>query len=177
MIYAKLFFVFLKIGFFAIGGAYSFIPLLESDIVEKYHWLTKPEFLDILGMVKIFPGAISIKYATYVGYKMGGVPGLIAANAGNLLGPLVLILFATGLYQKYKNLPAVKEAFKFIQIAVFALILSVAFKLVDITQLMNFRSGILVAVCFVLFLFSKIHPAMIIISAGIIGALYSKLNL
>ena len=43
-----LFLVFLKIGFFAIGGAYSFLPLLEKDIVVKYQWLTKEEVLDVL---------------------------------------------------------------------------------------------------------------------------------
>lgn len=177
MIYAQLFFVFLKIGLFAVGGAYSFIPLLEKDIVEKYHWLTTPEFLDVLGMVNFFPGAISIKYSTYVGYKMGGMPGAIAANIGNLLGPFLMVLCVASFYNKYRNVPAVKEAFKFIQVAVFALIISAAFKLVDISQLMNLRSGIIIVICFSLFLYSKVNPAAIIISAGIIGAFFSKFNI
>ena len=63
-----------------------------KEIVEKYHWLSKPEFLDVLGVAKLFPGAISIKYATYTGYKMGGIPGAIVANVGNLLAPAILAL-------------------------------------------------------------------------------------
>jgi chromate transporter len=47
MILIKLFLVFLKVGLFAIGGAYSFLPLLEKDIVQNYQWLTKEEFLDV----------------------------------------------------------------------------------------------------------------------------------
>lgn len=60
----NLFLSFFRIGSFAIGGAYFFLPLLEKELVEKYHWLTKEEFLEVLGIVKVFPGAISIKYAT-----------------------------------------------------------------------------------------------------------------
>ena len=85
MILFKLFLSFFRIGLFAIGGAYSFLPLIQREVVEKYHWLTKEEFLEVLGVVQIFPGAISIKFATYTGYKMAGVPGAIMANIGNLL--------------------------------------------------------------------------------------------
>src|SRR3989338_3029207 len=109
MVLLNLFLAFLRVGLFAIGGAYSFLPLIEKEVVEKYHWLTKQEFLDILAVVKIFPGAISIKFATYTGYKEAGIPGLVFANLGNLLAPIVLISFAFGLYAKYKDLPQVKS--------------------------------------------------------------------
>ena len=45
MILLKLFLSFFRIGMFAIGGAYSFLPLIEREVVDKYHWLTKSEFL------------------------------------------------------------------------------------------------------------------------------------
>ncbi|HLD30095.1 MAG TPA: chromate transporter, partial [bacterium] len=48
MIYLNLFAAFFRIGLFAFGGAYSFLPLLEKEIVQKYQWLTKEEFLDVL---------------------------------------------------------------------------------------------------------------------------------
>jgi chromate transporter len=60
MILLKLFLVFLRVGFFAIGGAYSFLPLLEKELVENNQWLDKPEFSEVVGMAEIFPGAISI---------------------------------------------------------------------------------------------------------------------
>jgi len=47
MILLKLFLVFLRIGFFAIGGAYSFLPLMEKELVQNYQWLDKPEFLEV----------------------------------------------------------------------------------------------------------------------------------
>jgi len=168
----QVFFVFLKTGFFAVGGAYSFLPLLEKELVDRYQWLTKEEFLEVLGMVKVFPGAISVKYATYTGYKIAGVWGLIAANFGNLLAPILLVVFASFLYTKYKDLPSVRGAFNMIQIAAFAMIISVAFQLIDGIQLMQWRNILVILICLSLLTITKIHPAWIIIGAGIIGAVF-----
>ena len=114
MILIRLFVSFFKTGLFAVGGAHSFLPLIKREVVDKYHWLTREEFLDVLGLVKVFPGAISVKYATYTGYKVAGFPGIEAANIGNLLAPMFFIVFATLIYSKYKNLPSVKGAFNMI---------------------------------------------------------------
>ena len=170
MILFKLFFSFLRVGFFAIGGAYSFLPLIEKEVVQKYGWLSKEEFLEVLGMVNIFPGAISIKYATYTGYKIAGIWGAIAANVGNFLAPALVIGLASIFYLKYKNLPVVKGAFSMIQLAVFAMIIAVAFQAVSLDKLTQFKNLIVVLVSFILFFCTKIHPALIIISAGIAGA-------
>ncbi|MHC4720497.1 MAG: chromate transporter, partial [Planctomycetota bacterium] len=89
MVLLKLFVTFLRIGFFAFGGAYSFLPLVEREVVENHQWLEKGEFLEVLGIVKVVPGAISIKFATYTGYKVAGVPGAIVANIANLLPPVL----------------------------------------------------------------------------------------
>ena len=170
MVLVNLFLAFLRIGLFAIGGAYSFLPLLEKEVVERYQWLTKEEFLDILGIVKIIPGAISIKYATYTGYKIAGLPGAIVSNLGNLLAPAILVIFTSVLYAKYKNSPSVKGAFNMIQLAVFSMIIAVAFQLINVNQLIYLKGLLIIIVCFILFIYTKIHPAVIIITAGIIGA-------
>ena len=169
MILVRLFISFLRVGLFAIGGAYSFLPLIEKEVVQRYHWLTKEEFLDILGVARVFPGAISIKYATYTGYKIAGIPGVIMANLGNFLGPAILIILATSLYLRYKNLPAVKGAFNMIQLVVFAMVVAVAFQLIDASQLMQLRSLLIIIISFGLFTYTKIHPALIVIGAGMLG--------
>ena len=165
---------FCKIGLFAFGGAYSFLPLIEREVVENYHWITREEFIDMLGVVKIFPGAISIKYATFVGYKVAGVPGAIVANLANLIPPLLLILFASTVFMKYKDLPRVKGAFNVIQLVVFAMIIAVGIKLIDPGELLKIRNVIVVLISFGLFMWTKVHPALIIITAGIVGAFYFK---
>lgn len=169
MVLFNLFLAFFRVGLFAIGGAYSFLPLIEKEVVEKYGWLTKEEFLDILGIVKIFPGAISIKYATYTGYKIAGIPGAVIANIGNLLAPALLIVFTAFFYIRYKDLPRVKNAFNMIELAIFAMIVALAFQTVNINCLIQFKNLLIVVVSFILFLYTSIHPALIIVCAGILG--------
>lgn len=174
MILFELFTVFLRIGLFAVGGAYSFLPLLQKEVVEGRAWLSKEEFLEVLGVVKIFPGAISIKFATYTGYKMAGLPGAVVANFANLLSPALLILFAAYLYNHYKNAPQIKGAFDMVQVAVFAMIISVAFQTMNIHELLKWRNLLVAVAALALFMFTKTHPAFIIIGAGLIGGLLAK---
>jgi len=171
MVLVDLFLTFFRIGLFAIGGAYSFLPLIEKEVVERYHWLTREEFLDVLGIVKMFPGAISIKYATYTGNKIAGLPGVIVANLGNLLAPVALVAFAFGLYARYKGLPCVRKAFNYIELSVFAMIIAVAFKAVNISGLLQLRALVIIVISFTLFIYTKINPAIIIIASGLAGAL------
>lgn len=172
MILIKLFYVFLRVGLFAIGGAYSFLPLIEKDVVQRYQWLNKEEFLDILSIVKVFPGAISIKYATYTGYKIAGIPGAIFANLGNILAPAILIIFASVVYARYKEIPMIKSAFDAIRMAVFAMIIAVAFQTVDIYNLTHLKSILIIVISFIVFSYTRVHPALIIILVGIIGIIW-----
>jgi len=174
MIYWQLFLSFFKIGLFAIGGAYSFLPLTEREIVEKYHWLSKAEFLDVSGFVKIFPGAISVKYATYTGYKTGGILGVIIANFANLLAPACFVIFASVLCNKYKDIPRVKAVFKIVQVTVFAMIIATAFQAIELNQLKSWFSILVIITAFCLFIYTKIEPAFIIIFAGILGFLFYR---
>lgn len=170
MILVNLFLVFFRVGLFAVGGAYSFLPLIEKEVVQRYRWLTKEEFLDILGIVKIFPGAISIKYATYTGYKIAGVTGAILANLGNIAAPVIFIIFASVFYLKYKDIPMIKNAFDAVRLAIFAMIIAVAFQTIDIHNLTQTKSLLIIILSFIVFSYTKLHPAILIILAGIFGA-------
>ena len=171
MILWKLFIVFFRIGLFAIGGAYSFLPLIQKEVVDNYSWLSREEFLDVLGLVKLFPGAISIKYATYTGHKVAGIPGAIVANIGNLLAPVIIIVAASYFYARSKDVPLVKNAFSMIQLGVFSMIIAVAFQTITVSQLTQVKNVAIIAIAFILFLYTKIHPAFIIVGAGFLGAL------
>jgi len=169
MIYLNLFAAFFRIGLFAFGGAYSFLPLLEKEIVQKYQWLTKEEFLDVLGFVQVSPGAISIKYATYTGYKIAGLAGALIANAGNFLAPALFVLFLTLLYMKHKNLNRVKNAFSLIQPVMLAMMFAVAFRMARSGCCVKPVQIVSMAAAFFIFLFTKIHPAFIVLVSGFLG--------
>jgi chromate transporter len=166
----KLFVAFSKIGLFAFGGAHSFLPLVEKEVVQNHQWLNKPEFLEILGIARVFPGAISIKFATYTGYKVGGIPGAIVANFANLLPPVLFVVLASWFYARYKNVPFVKAGLEMVQYAVFAMIIAVAVQLVDKSGVFQLKSLLVVAGAFLLCTFTRTHPAVIIIGAGLLGA-------
>lgn len=172
MVLINLFLAFLRVGLFAIGGAYSFLPLIEKEVVQRYQWLSREEFLDVQGITQVFPGAISIKYATYTGYKMAGALGALLANLGNILAPTLLVIFASVFYTKYKNVLAFKGALEAIRFCIFAMIIAVAFQTVDMRNLIQIRSILIVILSFTIFIFTKINPAIIIISAGILGSVW-----
>lgn len=173
MIILQLFSVFFKVSLFAVGGAYSFLPILERELVKRYCWLTSEEFTDVLGIVNIIPGAISIKYATYTGYKLGGFLGIVMANLGNLLPAAILIFFIGKIYLIYRNLPYLQGAFKGLQLAVLAMLLAMSIQLLDFQQLRNFRAIFIMVCAFILFLCTKIHPAFIIIGSGLLGLFFN----
>lgn len=172
MVLVNLFFAFLRISLFAVGGAYSFLPLIEKEVVERYHWLTKEEFLDVAGVTQIFPGAISIKYATYTGYKIGGFFGMFLANLGNILAPALLIIFASVLYTRYKDSAIAKGALDAVRLAVFAMIIAMAFRVIDIHTLMQAKKILIVVLSFVIFFYTKVHPALVLIMAAVLGILW-----
>ncbi|MHC4085778.1 MAG: chromate transporter [Planctomycetota bacterium] len=170
MVLLKIFMAFSKISLFAFGGAYSFLPLIQSEVVQSHHWLNESEFLEVAGITKLFPGAISVKFATYTGYKIAGVPGAIVANFANLLPPVLFVMVASFLYSRYKDIPFVKAGFEMVQYAIFAMIIAVAIQLVDKSHILQFKYIIVVIASFGLFLYAKVHPAFIIIATGILGA-------
>ena len=171
MILFKIFIAFSKISVLAFGGAYSFLPLIEHEVVENHHWLDKSEFLEIAGLTKLFPGAISIKLATYTGYKVAGVPGVLIANFANLLPPILLIMLISLVYSKYKDIPFIKAGLVMIQYAVFAMIISIAFQLVDRQHIFEPKYLFVIVLSLALFLFTKVHPGFIILGAGLLGAI------
>jgi chromate transporter len=176
MILLKLFFVFFRVALFAIGGAYSFLPLMEKELVDNYHWLDKNEFGDVISMSELFPGAISIKFATYAGYKVAGVPGVIVANFANMLPPLLLMLLISLVYAKFKHIDVVKGALEMARYAVIALIVGIALKMINVGDLAQFKYLIVILISFALFVFTKIHPAFIIIGAALYGGLTNWLT-
>jgi chromate transporter len=158
MILLKLFLVFLRVGFFAIGGAYSFLPLLEKELVQNHQWIDKAEFMEVVGMAEIFPGAISIKFATYTGCKVVGVPGAIVANLANLLPPVLCMLLASLVYAKYRNIAAIKAGLEMVRYAVFAMIIAITIELIDKNQVMQVKYLVVIFLSFVLFTLTKVQP-------------------
>lgn len=84
---------FLKIGSFSIGGGYAVIPLIREQVVDLNHWLTAREFTDIITISQMTPGPLAVNTSTFVGIRIAGIPGAVAATAGCVMtGTMISII-------------------------------------------------------------------------------------
>lgn len=124
--YWQLFVSFLKIGAFTFGGGWAMISIIEREIVDKYHWIEKDDFLDLLAIAQSLPGILAVNIATAVGDKLRGLKGGIVAAAGTIL-PSFLIILAIAIFltpDMIKNNRAISAVFMGIRPAVVALIIA-----------------------------------------------------
>jgi len=159
---------FLKVGSFSFGGAYSLIPLIEREVVQNHNWLTPDEFLRVLGMVEVFPGAISIKFATYTGFKVAGVPGAIVANIGNFIVPATIIMVAAYFYTQYEKNEFVVKIFTGIKFAIVGMIAAIMYQYA-VKNFVELKSLIFLIIGASLILLFNLHPAYVVIIAGILA--------
>ena len=120
---------------------------------------------------------MSIKFATYTGYKVAGVPGAVVANIANLLPAVLFIAVASLVYSRYKDVPFVKAGLEAVQYAVFAMVIAVAVQLVDKSGVFQLKYLLVVVAAFALFVLTKIHPAFIIVGAALYGGLIRLIGL
>ena len=106
----QLFWEFLKIGVFAVGGGMATLPFLY-DLGEKTAWFTSAQVLDMLAVSESTPGPIGINMATYVGYSVGGIPGAILATLGTILPGLILVIVLAKFLARFHDNRFVNAAF------------------------------------------------------------------
>jgi chromate transporter len=163
----NLFFSFFKVGALSFGGAYSLIPIIEKEVVVNNQWLSNDEFIKVLGMVEIFPGAISIKFATYTGYKTAGISGIIAANLGNMIIPVSLIILTFHLYSKFEKNEYFAKAFIGIKYAVIGMIIAIMINYFFKGNY-NYKSYIFLIIGLLLMML-KVHPALVIVISSVVA--------
>ncbi|MBP3816034.1 MAG: chromate transporter [Firmicutes bacterium] len=110
MIYLQLFFEFLKIGMFSVGGGMATLPFLY-DLSDKTGWFTHAQIADMLAVSESTPGPMGINMATYVGYTVAGIPGSILASVGLILPGVILVLLIMAVLEKFRNNKYVEGAF------------------------------------------------------------------
>ena len=89
----NLFFIFLKIGLFSIGGGYAIIPLIQEKVVNQTGWISEKMFTDIITISQMTPGPLAVNTSTFVGLQIGGFWGAVAATLGCVLCGVVISLF------------------------------------------------------------------------------------
>ena len=147
----QLFLTFIKIGAFTFGGGYAMLPLIQKEIVEKKHWITDNDILEIVAISESTPGPIAINAATFVGYRICGFWGA---------------LFAT------QSIKIIQYAFNGIRAGVLALIIKALWSMY-IQCPKNIISYIIMACSFIFTALLNVNVLIVIISCAILGLVTS----
>lgn len=124
---AQLFTCFLKVGAFTFGGGYAMISIIQHACVEQKKWITEEELMDMTVIAESTPGPIAINCASYVGYRMAGFPGAIAATFGMVLPSFVIIHCISMFFDRFLEIPMVAKAFLGIKVGVGVLLVRTGF--------------------------------------------------
>ncbi len=135
----RLFWTYLKVGTFTLGGGYAMLPLIQREVVDYRKWIDETEFLNMIALAQAAPGLIAVNSAIFIGYQVGirhlpvscgsrfyarMYPYLAVASAvlGAVLPSFVIILAIAMVFSTYSSLPAVEAVMKGVRPAVVALI-------------------------------------------------------
>ena len=183
MIYLQLFCSFLQIGLFSFGGGYASLPLIEDQVTNFHHWMTVPEFTDLITISQMTPGPIAVNSATFVGIRIAGIPGAVAATAGCVLPSCIIIFILAGLYLRYRNGSLLNSALTALRPAVVAMIASAGLSVLLTAFFRNEQeltlSGIqwemvfIFILCFFLLRKTKVSLVAVMLLAGVIKVLFS----
>ena len=124
MIYWQLFWSFLQVGLFSIGGGYAAMPLIQGQVVEQRLWLTMDEFTNLVTIAEMTPGPIAVNAATFVGIRIAGVGGAVVATLGCIAPSLLLVSLLAYVYYRYQSLSLLQSVLGSLRPAVVALIAS-----------------------------------------------------
>ncbi len=99
---------FFRVGILGFGGGPSSIPLVHQETVKKYQWMNEEEFADTLAIANTMPGPIATKMAGYIGYRVTGIVGCLAALLATVGPTAIAIIFLLQLLQEFKDIPWVQ---------------------------------------------------------------------
>jgi chromate transporter len=171
----KMFFIFIRIGVFTIGGGYAMLPLIEKEIVEKLKWFNEEEIIDIFAIVQSVPGIISVNSVIYIGYKKHGIIGAIVSCLGIVLPSFLIIISIAYILVNFKDNVYVQKAFTGVRAGVTALILLAMIKLGSRT--ISDKFGLILALLgLALITIFEIHAIFAILGGAFAGYIYYVLN-
>lgn len=190
MILLQLFYEFLKIGMFAVGGGMATLPFLYN-LADKTGWFTQAQVTDMLAVSESTPGPVGINMATYVGYTTAGLPGALAATIGVIIPGVVLVILIRAVLDKMRSNRYVDGAFYGLRPASTALIAAAGLLVADVSllhmdlfrqsgrvlDLIDLKSVLLAAVLLIFTRWvkptKKLHPIVFIAASAVVGIAFS----
>ncbi|MGC4376915.1 chromate transporter [Fictibacillus sp. Mic-4] len=173
MVLWNLFVSFIKIGFVSFGGGYAMIPVIQYE-VEKHGWLSVQQFTDVIAISGMSPGPIAANAAVFVGYKAGGISGAIIAILAISVPSLIIVLLVSLVFTKVQHQPMIQSAFYGLRPVITGMIIFAAVQFAIQNNLIGIHHFHVTSLLFLfvslgLLLFTRLHPAFVILLSGIAG--------
>jgi len=175
----RIFAVFTRVALFSWGGGPASLALMQRETTAA-GWVTPQEFADAVAVGNALPGPIAPQVSAYVGYKLAGVPGAVAAAAGTVLPTTLLMLVMVALFFGVKDSPHVTAMLTAVRPVVVGLLLWTAYDMARAVFQVD-RSGwaaalaggwdkaALAAIAFGVLTFTPVNPAFVILGAAFVG--------
>ena len=171
----ELFLIFAKIGAVTFGGGYAMLPILQTELVDKRHWVTQDDLTDYFAIGQCTPGVIAVNTATFVGNKLAGIPGALFATVGVVVPSMIIITIIAAFISNFADLQIVKSAFAGIRVCVCVLIFTSVVKLFkgavkDIPAFAVYLAVLVLAV------FTNVSIALLVVAAGVAGVIIKSVK-
>lgn len=172
----KIFLVMFKIGATTFGGGLVMIPQMSRDYVDRYHWISEEDILDLFAVAQSLPGVIAVNASILVGYKIAKVKGALAAVLGAVLPSLMVLAAVAVFYDLFITHPAVLGALRAVRATVVALLFSAAFGMGKKALVDRWFSIALAVTALVLAIFTPVNVIFILLGGALAGLVYGYLR-
>ncbi len=184
MLLWDIFFVFTRVALFSWGGGPASLALMQRE-VTGHGWTTPSEFADAVALGNALPGPIAPQVSAYVGYKLAGTPGAVAAASGTVLPTTILMLGMVVLFFAVKDAPLVRSMLTAVRPVVIGLLIWTAYDMARsvfgagkvgwISALAGRWDGVLLALgSFAILTFTAVNPVWVILGAAVCGLLFYR---
>lgn len=166
---------FMKIGLLSFGGGYAAVAIVEQQVVEIKGWMNYEQCMDIVTIDELTPGPVTVNAATFVGTRLAGTLGAIAATIGAILPSCIIALVLVKVYYKYKDVTLISGALNGLKSMVVALISVTTINIISnalfLDGSLDFYSLLLFAVSLILIRKYKLNPLIVMIICGLVGTI------
>ncbi|ABE59093.1 chromate transporter [Chromohalobacter israelensis] len=174
MIYWHLFLAFFVPNIIGYGGGPAIIPLIETEVVDRYGWMSAQQFAEVLALGNALPSPIATKMAGYIGFEVAGVLGATVAVLATVVPTLLLMLGALGLLYRFRDSPRIKRMSQWVRpvIALLMAELTFGFFSEGLAGPGLVHTLLIAAVAAVALIRLRIHPAFVVLGALVYGGLF-----
>ena len=161
--------VYGQLSLLAFGGANSIVPEMQRQVVDVHHWMTAHEFAALFALAQAAPGP-NMMVVSLVGWRVAGVWGALVTTAAVATPSSILTLLVAGIWYRFKDAPW-RKAIQAGLLPVTAGLIMASAALLIRTTTVDWTAAAVTVVAASLFIFSKLHPLLILAGAAVAGAI------